>query len=145
MSESEAKRLPNKTYPFTEDEGYWIGELAVFHQLHCLNVLRQVLHRDYYEPLFAVGEFDIDGDHGAKHVSHCLDALREAVMCASDIGVIVWQWNEKAQKALGHGDIVHQCRDFERIWEWSKDHRATVDFNASFYVETWEVRHFVFI
>lgn len=34
-------------HPKTGVEGYRVG-LEVFHQLHCLNVLRQVTYRDHY-------------------------------------------------------------------------------------------------
>ena len=33
---SEAILLPNKTYPIKDQPGYYIAELDVFHQLHCL-------------------------------------------------------------------------------------------------------------
>lgn len=36
IPESSAKQLPNTTYPFTNDPGYYIASLAVFHHLHCL-------------------------------------------------------------------------------------------------------------
>ena len=49
-------------HPETGKEGYRVG-LEVFHQLHCINLLRRVTYRDYYEPLG--GEF-----------SHGPDALR---------------------------------------------------------------------
>lgn len=29
----------------------WRMELAVVHQLHCLNLIRKVVHRDHYESL----------------------------------------------------------------------------------------------
>ena len=44
-------------HPDTGKQGYRIG-LEVFHQLHCINLLRRVTYRDYYEPLggeFAAG------------------------------------------------------------------------------------------
>lgn len=36
MSKADAERLPNKTYPWPGDPGYYIGQLSVSHQLHCL-------------------------------------------------------------------------------------------------------------
>jgi hypothetical protein len=33
---SQAELLPNKTYPLFNDPGYYVAELDVFHQLHCL-------------------------------------------------------------------------------------------------------------
>jgi hypothetical protein len=46
-------------HPVTGVEGYRVG-LEVFHQLHCINLLRQVTYKDYYTELgngnFAEGE-----------------------------------------------------------------------------------------
>jgi hypothetical protein len=46
-------------HPKTGVEGYRVG-LEVFHQLHCVNLLRQVTYKDYYMKLgngnFASGE-----------------------------------------------------------------------------------------
>jgi Mycotoxin biosynthesis protein UstYa len=36
IPKAQAVRLPNKTYPFAQDEGYYIASLSVFHHLHCL-------------------------------------------------------------------------------------------------------------
>lgn len=41
-------------HPKTGEEGYRVG-LEVFHQLHCINLLRQVTYRDWYEDIS--GEF----------------------------------------------------------------------------------------
>jgi hypothetical protein len=47
--------------PKTGEEGYRVG-MEVFHQLHCLNLLRRVTYSEYYEPLG--GEFA----HGPKEL-----------------------------------------------------------------------------
>ena len=48
--------------PVTGVEGYRVG-LEVFHQLHCINLLRQVTYKDYYMELgngnFASGEAEL--------------------------------------------------------------------------------------
>ena len=36
ITRDEAILLPNKTYPIKDQPGYYIAELDVFHQLHCL-------------------------------------------------------------------------------------------------------------
>ena len=41
-------------HPMTGEGGYRIG-MQVFHQLHCINLLRRVTYKEYYEPLG--GEF----------------------------------------------------------------------------------------
>lgn len=49
-------------HPKTGVEGYRVG-LEVFHQLHCINLLRQVTYKDYYTELgngnFAGGDEDL--------------------------------------------------------------------------------------
>jgi hypothetical protein len=49
-------------HPKTGVEGYRVG-LEVFHQLHCINLLRQVTYKDYYTKLgngnFAAGEEEL--------------------------------------------------------------------------------------
>jgi hypothetical protein len=59
-------------HPKTGVEGYRVG-LEVFHQLHCINLLRQVTYKDYYTKLgngnFAGGEEDLQM-HTGKSTSH---------------------------------------------------------------------------
>jgi Mycotoxin biosynthesis protein UstYa len=88
---SEAVLLPNKTYPIEDLPGYYVAELDVFHQLHCLvsssslsplfhltnmttlqNIVRR-LHREYY-----INNPDLLVDE--DHVSHCVDAIRQSLM-----------------------------------------------------------------
>jgi hypothetical protein len=136
LPRAEAERLPNKTYPYIGDKGYYIAELAVFHQLHCVNAIRIALAKDYYQKVLDASEFDAtEGSYGRDHINHCVDAVREAIMCASDISVITWAWNDRAQKALGHGDIVHSCRNFNSIRNWSARHAAVIGFDGDVFVE----------
>jgi hypothetical protein len=60
-------------HPITGVEGYRVG-LEVFHQLHCINLLRQVTYKDYYMELgngnFASGEEELQ-----KHTGKLLSSL----------------------------------------------------------------------
>jgi hypothetical protein len=49
ISPESAAMLPNATTPFTNDTSHYIVELDVFHQLHCLNVLRKLVYPDVYK------------------------------------------------------------------------------------------------
>lgn len=51
-------------HPQSGAEGYRVG-MEVFHQLHCINLLRRVTYRDYYEPISA--EFKVGGEALQKH------------------------------------------------------------------------------
>lgn len=43
IPKAQAEKLPNKTYPFAEDEGYYIASLSVFYQLHYLALRRRAV------------------------------------------------------------------------------------------------------
>ncbi|KAF7324952.1 hypothetical protein MKEN_00537600 [Mycena kentingensis (nom. inval.)] len=125
ISKSEARLLPNKTHPIPGDENNYIAELDVFHNLHCLNMIRKGLHKDYYQEQ----AMELD------HLDHCIDWIRQALMCASDTSVIVWQWDPKQQKTTFQGDVAHTCRNFELVRQWGKEHMIRRKYDTSVRIE----------
>ncbi|KAF7358287.1 hypothetical protein MVEN_00878000 [Mycena venus] len=103
--------MPNRTWPLQREPGDYMFALDVFHQLHCLDVLRQQVHAGYNYTLIPI-----------SHVRHCIGAIRQALMCSADISTVVWQRSEERQLAKQRDDIVHVCRDFDRIREWASMH-----------------------
>lgn len=57
-------------HPQTGEEGYRVG-MEVFHQLHCINLLRRVTYKTYYEPLG--GEFAAGPEALQHHTGKYLD------------------------------------------------------------------------
>jgi len=55
----------------------------------------------------------IEGAYERERLSHCLDTLREAIMCVSNVGILTGKVNAKAQRSIGRGDVVHSCRSFD--------------------------------
>ncbi|KAJ5087522.1 hypothetical protein N7456_011138 [Penicillium angulare] len=136
MNRDDASRLLNKTYPYPGDPGYYIGELAVSHQLHCLNRLRQGLSLEYYKNVYGPEEFEEeDGTLGWGHISHCLESVRQALVCASDVSVIPWTWDSRNQRAAAYADNVHSCRDFDKIKSWGHQHHPVLKFDPNVYIE----------
>ena len=60
--------------------------------------------------------------------AHCLDILRQQLMCTVDIGVLgqVW-WDKASPHALPDFNTRHTCRDFEQVRKWAEIHQAPVD------------------
>lgn len=59
-------------------------------------------------------------------LAHCLDILRQQLMCTVDIGVLgqVWyQPPDKPLQAFVDFNTVHTCRNFEAIREWAEKHQ----------------------
>ncbi|KAH8813398.1 hypothetical protein DL96DRAFT_1424353, partial [Flagelloscypha sp. PMI_526] len=112
ISKSDAARLPNRTYPIADEPGYYIAQLDVFHQLHCLNTIRKTLNPERY-----VGDLNLE----EEHVRHCIDSIRQSLMCMSDISTIVWQWNEEKKSVQGKTSIAHSCRNFDKLQKWTRE------------------------
>jgi hypothetical protein len=61
-------------------------------------------------------------------VDHCIDMLRQALLCYGDMGIITANWAED-----GSGHVVpdysteHKCPKFNKIVEWA-DRNAAPDF-----------------
>ncbi|KAF2463585.1 uncharacterized protein BDR25DRAFT_337742 [Lindgomyces ingoldianus] len=98
------------------------------HHLHCLNLLRKALHwnydyyRDQKEGAFSNSEYVV-----RYHVTHCLDILRQQLMCVVDVGVLgqVWYQPEGEGKPSPFTDFNtnHQCRDYEAVRMWAEAHQ----------------------
>jgi hypothetical protein len=78
-----------------------------------------------------------------KHLNHCLNTLRQSLMCHSDISVNVWQWFDPPQGLddpfgeLNPGtypatNVAHTCRNFDKIKSWarSRQMRTQPDFST---------------
>ena len=52
-------------------------------------------------------------------LDHCIDYLRQAIMCHGDITPNTFEWNDETQSYLAHHSTRHQCRDFERVYDWA--------------------------
>lgn len=92
-------------------------ELSVFHNLHCLNEIRLALEHHHDESA------EEDWMHqGRAHLDHCVDQIRQALMCHADLTPVPMIPVEGGPEGaiLGNGEI-HTCRDFDAIWEWVEE------------------------
>ncbi|KAF2964107.1 hypothetical protein GQX73_g9470 [Xylaria multiplex] len=81
-------------------DGKAIYVVGMYHQLHCLAVIRTSLYQ------FHNGREQTDP---WSHIPHCLDALRQALQCLAD-------------PTLGGNGALHECRDFEALKAWTDEH-----------------------
>ncbi|KAJ7487306.1 hypothetical protein B0H11DRAFT_2230629 [Mycena galericulata] len=126
IPKSEADKLTNKTWPILHEDGKYVIALDVFHQLHCLDVIRQQLELpnglNYTRRTPA-------------HLRHCVGAIRQALMCTADTSPVVWQWSDKYKEAEQRDDILHTCRDFDRLQDWARERSMGLLPDLSVYVE----------
>jgi hypothetical protein len=71
----------------------------------------------------------------AFHIRHCIGAIRQAVMCSVDITTVAWQWSHDLKSAEQRDDVVHVCRDYDRIRDWASQRTyPPEDFDEFLYV-----------
>nr|GAT43304.1 predicted protein [Mycena chlorophos] len=123
---AEAVKMANTTWPILGEPGNYVIALDVFHQLHCLDMIRQEL---------------FPASHGNEtrlsrtHLRHCIGAIRQALQCYADTTPVVWQWDAHFQEAIQRDDVVHTCRDFGRIQEWAKERSMGLLPDLSVYIQ----------
>ncbi len=59
-------------------------------------------------------------------LDHCLDSLRQTIMCHGDVTPISLHVNHISHIRAPRLNGTHQCRSFEKIREWGKARQAPV-------------------
>ncbi|KAE9370920.1 hypothetical protein N431DRAFT_442697 [Stipitochalara longipes BDJ] len=108
------------SYP--PEVGEYMVILEVFHQLHCLNLLRRWNYKEYY------GDDPEAPQNQRLHRDHCIDILRQHIMCNVDVGLVTTGWVKKpfseGARLWDDFSTVHVCRNFETIREWYIAHNV---------------------
>ncbi|KNG84912.1 hypothetical protein ANOM_006412 [Aspergillus nomiae NRRL 13137] len=85
--------------------------------MHCLAIIFNALysknHSDHHHR-----------DDHSDHTKHCIDYLRQSIMCASDAtlegsGVLGGGRN----RAVDGWNNTHQCRDWDSLYDFASRHR----------------------
>lgn len=123
VSQAELERLGKfnvSSVSFRDGSGYLAG-FELFHQLHCLNYLRKktILYHDQYS---AMPE-DVPQEH---HIPHCIDALRLALQCQSEMTLITQNWVDGWLEPWADWRTQHQCRNFASIQAWAAENQPHV-------------------
>ncbi|KAG2059409.1 hypothetical protein BDR06DRAFT_724979 [Suillus hirtellus] len=114
---SEAELPWKARYPEKIGRQY-IGFMEAIHQLHCVNFLRQASWWEYYEsikePVFQTTPRVV-----RAHLDHCIEMLRQNIMCRADTTMISWYWVQGETTPYPNFNTRHRCRNFDKIWDWS--------------------------
>ncbi|KAK4448437.1 hypothetical protein QBC34DRAFT_407430 [Podospora aff. communis PSN243] len=96
--------------------------LSVTHQLHCLAVLRDVIIK--YE------RRDRSRFAGDGHEYHCLDYIRQAILCSGDTTLdyandrVFGQDGKVTRYGFTGSNSTHQCRDWDFIRDFAGKHKS---------------------
>lgn len=108
---------------YTKDGQDGIASLSVYHSLHCLKKVKHMVFKEHYHA-------DKTGDAMArekKHVDHCIEYIRESLMCQPDLSMVTFRWiNNTAQHDDKAGfwptnfDVdMHTCANWESLDAWA--------------------------
>ena len=146
-----AKSLPKSTSRRINGNGY-VGVVEMFHQLHCLvryftfvfrrrrltnisqNRIRMLFYNDTRnlenESVYIFKahtgkptQVYVHSDTDVK-TEHCFDYLRETLMCHGDLDIMSMNWLPEQQMYTAQFDVIKQCRNFDLIKEWTREHQT---------------------
>ncbi|EXJ58084.1 hypothetical protein A1O7_05508 [Cladophialophora yegresii CBS 114405] len=112
-------RVPSNAHLYTDPyTGLYQAVPAVFHNLHCLDIIRRGVYIQYY-PEELTPAFK-------PHIQHCIDSIRQSLMCEADMTPIpeihtTFRPNGGLEPVF---QVEHTCRDFNAMQKWAKQRDA---------------------
>lgn len=119
---------PSKVKYPPEFGGGFMVSMEAPHQLHCLNLLRKASWPKYYGPIDP--SFQDTPEVVRMHLDHCIEMLRENTMCNADVTMITWDWVQGYKIPYPNFNTRHQCRDFEKVLDWTVEHAVHIPRSA---------------
>ncbi|OAA36250.1 hypothetical protein NOR_07595 [Metarhizium rileyi] len=102
--------------------GSYMVELEMFHQFHCLRWIRDQFWQ--LDDTAAGTAMLKDFPQRRNHTDHCIDYLRQSIMCHGDVTPITFEYVPEIRGLIAHHSTEHQCRDFKAIYSWAKGRRV---------------------
>lgn len=68
--------------------------------------------------------FDCDGAATMLTIGtdHCIDTIRQVLMCHPDEGLYLSYWIEGRRGPMADFNTMHKCKDFEAMMDWAGKH-----------------------
>jgi hypothetical protein len=107
-----------------EDE-YWglgddayMAQMDVFHQIHCINVLRSAAFEDH--PQTTKKKEKKDKMYWI-HMHHCVDIALQNIQCHASTDLLTLSWMDSRSKPWPDFSVWHQCRDIDTLVRWQRE------------------------
>jgi len=109
---------PTKTVRYPEEFGLgpdaYIAQFDVFHQIHCLDMMRRATNPEYY-----MKDQPITHQYN-MHNTHCAHLLLQNLMCTANVDIYTYNWVQGQSKPFPDFNMYHKCRDFDAILDWHR-------------------------
>lgn len=97
--------------------GGYFGQISAYHHLHCLSMLRKVLWHDFYN-------ISIPALRG--HADHCINDIRQSLMCHADLSVVTFYWHPEMRKPMPNFHIDQTCVNWDALDKWASKRSFSV-------------------
>ncbi|KAI0868267.1 hypothetical protein GGS24DRAFT_513592 [Hypoxylon argillaceum] len=113
----------NLSSVYTRKGGDGIASLSVYHSLHCLKKIKKMLFKEFYHS----DKSDEAMAREEKHVDHCVEYIRESLMCKPDLSMVTFRWiNNTAQHEdktafypTNFDADLHFCANWGHLDSWA--------------------------
>ncbi|KAI0101538.1 hypothetical protein GGR51DRAFT_563438 [Nemania sp. FL0031] len=112
----DAIRLP------VESGGGYLGYLASHHYTHCLWLLHMSLHEDFYASRSIM--WNMTRERRVGHFDHCIEVLRQLVICDADTTPVTFHWYEDEADYLPDQSNPRRCADWDAHRQWQVDRQV---------------------
>lgn len=131
-SEYSSDDLGASTIALADGSGY-IGELSVYHELHCIKRIRHWLSPEVYHVNISAYDHRLE----AIHIDHCLEYWREAAMCRADSTLATFFWRDGVPTSRVYAD--HECVDWNVFDKWARSRMLVLkDMNDLDQTDRWK-------
>ncbi|PYI05446.1 hypothetical protein BO78DRAFT_419657 [Aspergillus sclerotiicarbonarius CBS 121057] len=126
--------LDSVQYPLERGGGY-VAQFEAIHQLHCLHSLWQDHHYQKHPEMFPDLTESINAfpDVMEEHYEHCVNMLRQRLMCTPDPNFVTWRWVEGITGPYADFNTPHVCQDYEALLEWGHGRAVDAEVARDFY------------
>lgn len=107
----------NRTALELRNGGGYYGQLSAYHHLHCLKVLRLILWHD---------EYNISIPVLRPHADHCINDIRQSLMCLPDLSVVTFDWVPGTRKPYPNFYTDQTCVDWDLLDGWASKRSFSV-------------------
>ncbi|KAK2616237.1 hypothetical protein QQS21_000872 [Conoideocrella luteorostrata] len=124
LSKEEMRSLGHATEGAATHGNSYLALVEVFHHIHCIDFIRKYIFKEHYPNWRNLG-----GPHEAVlgHVDHCIDLIRQKVLCDADVGVMAYSYDPKTRLAKARTSNMHMCRNFGAIKNWAAERKWQPD------------------
>ncbi|KAI5458861.1 hypothetical protein BGZ63DRAFT_514274, partial [Mariannaea sp. PMI_226] len=118
---STAVKLEDKDWGLGNDS--YVAALDVYHQLHCLNMLRKIAYGQYYN--MSQGSAT-SLTRTELHINHCVDIIMQALQCSGNLNLITYHWVETQPYPFPDMSVNRQCANFGALTSWRKENTVNM-------------------